>query len=149
MKTFWLWTIIPFSLFVKSPDFELLSSSVKNWTGGMQGTGGGRNYRIELVVKHSSNKLIFSELLLPENQLEIKIIKNDLVSKEITFSKGDTVIITASERILPDYKKEKALLQYDIKIDEGSAVLVYRKRKKEKFFDIEAFENSKSKNYKK
>lgn len=146
MKTFWLWTIIPFSLFVKSPDFELLSASAKKWTGGMQGTGGGLNYRIEIVVNHSSEKLVFTELLVPDECLEVKIIRRDLVCKDVNFNKGDTIVITASKRILPDYKNDNNVDKSEIKIAEGAGLLLYKKKKKERSFVIDDFEKPKSSN---
>lgn len=142
MKSFWLWSIIPFCLFTKSPDFELISAISKKWTAGMQGGGSGVNYRIIIVANRPEKKLSFSYLKVGGEIIEIKVNKLNKLNNSAHFEKGDTLVISGSQRILPDYKIDKENLDVTDELM-GEGHVFYKKKKKELVFTVDKFEKKK------
>lgn len=141
MRTFWLWTILPFSLFVKHPDFDLVLASAKKWNSGMQGGSSGINYKLVVVPNKPGKKLKFDYLLVKGDTIQLRANSQGKLDRATDFKKGDTLFLTASSVFPPTHRMEKG----SEKQENTENYLIYHKRKKQKEFVIEKFEVKKGK----
>ncbi len=82
-----------------SKDFKIIDATMQEWTGGLQESGKGVNYRITVVVKKKSDKIKIDGIRIKEKVYNCRIF--NLSNKEAGkyFEKNDTILITSSIRI--------------------------------------------------
>ncbi|HBS85105.1 MAG: hypothetical protein A2W91_01330 [Bacteroidetes bacterium GWF2_38_335] len=138
--------LIPFYILCGNVNPELISAESQKWTAGISSGGSGVNYKI--ILKLNSSNTNFDVLWTGNEKLEIKV--NKYGSKpgiQETPEKGDTVVITATRRILPDYKQTEEKEKISIPEFQGEGLIEYHVGNKSKGLVIEKFEEKKPLKY--
>jgi len=125
--------------------FKQIDATEQTTMGGRQESGKSVNYSIKFVVKHSSKKLVFNDLWLGVDNVDIFLRKADgsfLLNNQ--FERGDTILVVAYKRYLPnrggvlEFKKEHPDKSVP-KEYEGNAILKYTLKGKVKYYIIPEF----------
>lgn len=90
--------IVFFSGFIGffSRDFKIIEATKQEWTGGLKESGKGINYRITIVARTNSNKLIIEGLRINEKEYHCKKFNISDKNAGKSFEKNDTIIIISS-----------------------------------------------------
>ncbi len=125
--------------------FKQLTATEQASMGGRQESGKTVNYTIKFIVKKSSTKLQFNTLWIGVDKVQISLRKTDgSYLNNNQFEKGDTILIKAYKRYLPneggalvlkkEYEKDIVPMEY-----EGSGLLKYSVKGKVKYYTIPKF----------
>ena len=134
-----------FGWFGGGTPFKQFDASEQTSMGGRQESGKTVNYTIKVVVKQSSSKLQFNTLWLGVDNVDIYLRKADGSFLEGNrFEKGDTVLVVAYKRYLPNedgalqLRKEHPNKTVPVEYG-GSALLKYSLKGKTKYYIISKF----------
>lgn len=152
---FYLYLFILFCFFSKCPDLEVINATSQKWGGGVAGTGG-VYYTISIKTNKPSEKLVIDQLWVKDKFLKFKLRTITGHTGKIEFQKKDTLIISASEKIIPGFKqvkekdnsgREKAELPEKPFEYKGAALIGYKIDEKRKYLAIEKLKRLKPINY--
>jgi hypothetical protein len=79
-------------------DFKIIEATKQEWTGGLKESGKGINYRVTIVAKTNSDKLLIEGLRIYQKEYYCK--KFNLSDKNAgkSFEKNDTIIIVSTTK---------------------------------------------------
>jgi hypothetical protein len=99
---------IAFLFFWFSNPVSLVKSTKQEWKGG-QGKSEGVNYKIQVIVKKSSDYIKFTSVKINDKDCRFKLFKNNKpLKKEDSFKKNDTLLVSTSITYkLDDRKPQK------------------------------------------
>ena len=127
---------IAFLFFWFTSPVSLVKSTKQEWKGG-QGKSEGVNYKIQVVVKKSSDFIKFTSVKINDKESRFKLFKNNKpLKKDEGFNKNDTILISTSITYkVEDRKPEK---------HPGNVVVSYTYKSKNKEFEVNEFEKIKT-----
>jgi len=134
-------------------DADVIKSESQKWYAGQARSGHGTKYTVTLVVDCPSSKIIFDRFWVGEKYLKPyvynKSADKDALDKAY-FEKGDTLVISANDRIIPE--EFRKIDNDEIKIIppkyKGEALIGYSNLKgKRKVIEIKGFTVLKKVNY--
>lgn len=130
-------------LFCCGPRLKLVESSSQEWAGGRYETGYGTNYKLSLVARASSEKLLVEELWIGDTYFEVKAVRDLAKKKETAFDKGETIYVVASINQKPNQQGGMDQVTGGTKdlpfSYEGKALLGYTWKGKKKYLEIRDF----------
>ena len=120
--------------------------------GGRKESGKSIQYKFKLIAKASSDKIKIEDLWIGIEQLDIEVYTLSAENqKQKSFEKGDTIIVDAYQRFLPNengvlemVKKTNSLAPIEY---EGEAVIRYSYKGKSKYIVINQIRNLPRLNY--
>ena len=127
---------IAFLFFWFTSPVSLVKSTKQEWKGG-QGKSEGVNYKIQVVVKKSSDFIKFTSVKINDKESRFKLFKNNKpLKKDEGFNKNDTILISTSITYkVEDRKPEKHT---------DNVVVSYTYKSKNKELEVNEFEKIKT-----
>ncbi len=127
---------IAFIFFWFSSHVSFVKSTKQEWKGG-QGKSEGVNYKIQVVVKKSSDYIKFTHVSINKNKSRFKLLKNNKpLKKNEGFNKNDTIIISTSITYKVEDRKPKK--------HPDNIVIYYTYKSKNKELEVNKFEKIKT-----
>jgi len=127
---------IAFLFFWFTSPVSLVKSTKQEWKGG-QGKSEGVNYKIQVVVKKSSDFIKFTSVQINDKESRFKLFKNNKpLKKDEGFNKNDTITISTS--IIYNIEGRKAIKHPD------NVVINYSYKSKNKKLEVTEFEKLKT-----
>ncbi len=127
---------IAFLFFWFSNPVSLVKSTKQEWKGG-QGKSEGVSYKIQVIVKKSSDFIKFTSVKINDKESRFKLFKNNkLLIKGEGFNKNDTIIISTSITYKVDDRKPVTHLD--------NVVINYTYKSKNKELIVKEFEKIKT-----
>ena len=124
--------------------FTVVEKTSQTSMGGRAESGIATSYVIKIVAGYSSSELSINDLWIDTNYFEVHPYKqkSDLSFSQ-TWEKGDTLFIRATKRSYPDGGKMVRDVPVAVKPVpkkfKGAALIGYKLKGKEKYFEIDAF----------
>lgn len=139
-----LLVIVLFSTFFVSASFfkkdlKLLSANSETWSGGLAGSGSGKEYYFKIKIQ-TSKPITFDSVWVNNKMLPTYVSNNSLsISQEpIKFKYNDTIILRASERSLSPNPPYKSPIKFS-----GVATIRYYLDGKIKYLNVKEITNTK------
>ncbi len=135
--------VIVLLIFLFGAKLKLIEATSQEWAGGQYQSGYGTDFKITLLAKRNSAQLQVDELWMAGDYFEVHAVKDLTNRSNHSFSRRDTVYITAGITFKPtqggkmvkvETKKKPAPIDYD-----GVALVGYSYKGKRKYIEIESF----------
>jgi len=127
---------IAFLFFWFTSPVSLVKSTKQEWKGG-QGKSEGVNYKIQVVVKKSSDFIKFTSVKINDKESRFKLFKNNKpLKKDEGFNKNDTILISTS--ITYKVEDRKPVKHPD------NVIISYTYKSKNKELEVKEFEKIKT-----
>ena len=142
MKTI-LFSFVALVVFLFGSKIKVVDATSQQWAGGRYESGFGTDYKITFITKKKSDKIKIDELWVGDDFFEVHAVKDLAHRSDHSFSRKDTIYITAGVKFKPDGHgkdvKVKGLTKPAPRELNGEALIGYTYRGKRKYIRIEKF----------
>jgi hypothetical protein len=111
----YLLLIITFAIFGWGGKVQVRQATSQEWVGGLQESGYGTDFKLEIRVKANSDRLKIEELWVGDLHMNVRVITDPANPKTVKFSKGQVVTCKAAVIYQPGSDHKMKMSGADLK----------------------------------
>ena len=139
----WISLFILAAMLSAGGKMKITSSTSQEWAGGLQQSGYGTDFKLELKVKAGSDKLVIDEMWVGDIRMPARAVTDLRNPGSTRFSKGDQVFVRAGITYKPDEQGGMRMMAGETKprpFDyQGAGLLGYTYKGKRQYLIIPSF----------